>query len=276
ISRVLSDCPKGQLKHGDKCCKPVLHCPSGSYVKTCELNDNCDECLPCPPETENPFITSSSDVKKCYKNDCLTGFFRTSEVECQCAFHAGYIVTEDKKSCQKIDHGCQPGLELNFRGRCETCADDHYKYWIGHGYCIKHFDCFKIQHSIIPGNHIIPATCLDFNDTCSPNERFPPLPPGLKPTASPIPFIETTTTTPSIPEKRMTTVPSIETTEKNPTPGITEMTTKNFSECPQDCSKKNKQLLYFIGVLIIIIAIQAAYMVRRTCKYNLQYFPISN
>ncbi|CAI9741108.1 Hypothetical predicted protein [Octopus vulgaris] len=171
VSRVSGVCPEGQLEHGDKCCKPVTHCPSGSYVKTCERNGNCDKCLSCPYGTVNPFITSSFDVKNCYKSDCPKGSFRTSEDKCECAFHIGYIETEDKMSCrqinrQKIDRGCQPGLELNFRGGCETCADDHYKYWFGHGYCVKQMDCSKIRLSKIPGNHTIPATCLGFNDTC--------------------------------------------------------------------------------------------------------------
>ncbi|XP_029651560.2 uncharacterized protein LOC115224785 isoform X2 [Octopus sinensis] len=262
VSRVSGVCPEGQLEHGDKCCKPVTHCPSGSYVKTCERNGSCDKCLPCPSGTGNLFITSSFDVKRCHKDNCPTGSFRTSEDKCECAFHDGYIETEDKMFCQKIDRVCQPGLELNFRGRCETCADDHYKYWNGHGYCVKQMDCSKIRLSKIPGNHTIPATCLGFNDTCS-QERFPPLPPGWKPRGSPIPFVQGTTRRPILWAKITTKPRLLQTTHIiNPKKTSQETTSNETYEGAAYSPGTVHACIAVICVLFIITVILFAYIVR--------------
>ncbi|XP_036369689.1 uncharacterized protein LOC115224785 isoform X4 [Octopus sinensis] len=265
VSRVSGVCPEGQLEHGDKCCKPVTHCPSGSYVKTCERNGSCDKCLPCPSGTGNLFITSSFDVKRCHKDNCPTGSFRTSEDKCECAFHDGYIETEDKMFCQKIDRVCQPGLELNFRGRCETCADDHYKYWNGHGYCVKQMDCSKIRLSKIPGNHTIPATCLGFNDTCSlkAEERFPPLPPGWKPRGSPIPFVQGTTRRPILWAKITTKPRLLQTTHIiNPKKTSQETTSNETYEGAAYSPGTVHACIAVICVLFIITVILFAYIVR--------------
>ncbi|XP_029651410.1 uncharacterized protein LOC115224693 [Octopus sinensis] len=280
-----SSCPRGQLKRGDKCCRPVLHCPAGSYVKTCERNGNCDECLPCPSGTENPFITSSFDVKKCYKNDCPTDSFRISETKCKCALHLGHT-GKDPHFCQVNRGNCQPGQELTNRGKCEDCENNHYKYWFGKGYCIRDVDCTLVGLPTEAGNVTTPSICPDLEDKCSPKTRVPPLPTAVVPST-------TTTRSPSVVptvkgiRKRLSTQ-----TPKEPKPSATirhmtekpkKTTTVDYVQTSGLMDRENALDLFKVQyinvtvncVLIIIIVLQAVYIVRIKRKYNLQYFPAS-
>ncbi|XP_029651510.1 uncharacterized protein LOC115224755 [Octopus sinensis] len=287
IITATRDCPRGQLKHGDKCCRPVLHCPAGSYVKTCERNGNCDECLPCTRGTKNPFITSSFDVKKCYKNDCPTDAFRVSGIKCECALHDGYV-GENSHFCQISPLECAKGKELTHEGKCEDCENNHYKYWVGKGYCIRDVDCSMIGLNKTAGNLATPTICLGLEDKCSPKERKPPLPPDVRPQTpttvrvSSSATTTTTTTTPSVPvattvrrtaTKRLLTK---RTEESKPTAFIPPVTEKSESVSMEgrrtstlrsnrnDFDVFRAQYIYatVIGVLIIIVIILIAYIVR--------------
>lgn len=159
FSALATRCPEGQMEH-TFCCVPVWSCREGYYIKTCEREGAEDKCLKCPPGTDNPFNSSSFDLKKCYKKICkLSDSVSVSDNTCECDRSKGWF-GENSLACQLKYGGCPAGKELTQKGRCERCTNFHYKDWHGYGFCARHFDCSRLQMAEIKGNATHANKCV--------------------------------------------------------------------------------------------------------------------
>lgn len=159
VSLSASKCPEGQIKH-KYCCLPVWNCKEGYYVKTCEREGAEDKCKKCPRGTQNPFNSSSFDIKKCYKSICkLDDSVAVADNHCECDRSKGWF-GKNHLACQLNYDGCPAGKELTQRGICERCINFHYKDWHGNGFCKKHFNCSLLQMNEIKGNSSQGNKCI--------------------------------------------------------------------------------------------------------------------